>query len=183
MDLIQNREIKMTSEEADLQIVCFFFIKGNFMNLFRNHYWLWHVSITGRSSDVSSVPRKRRSRKWNTVVVVERESDRWLASILSLTCFGTYPFHRYQFLNFYYERIRTSGRFLPTCLRRRDTCHITRHFVRDSRAPEEILTARNLRYQRIFYSWFTVRETEIDRRSMRKDHARIKLRWRYGDFI
>lgn len=44
---------------------------------------------------------------------VERESDRWLASILKLTCFETHPFHRYQFLNFYYEHIRTLADFFP----------------------------------------------------------------------
>lgn len=84
-------------------------------------------------------------------LVVERESDRWLASISKLACFGTYPFHRVPVSEFLLWARTHLGRFLPTCLRRRDTCHITRHFVRDSRTPEEILTARNLRYQRIFW--------------------------------
>lgn len=76
------------------------------------------------------------------------ELDRWLASILKLTCFETYLFHRCQFLDFYYECIYL-GWFLPTCLRKRDMSHVTVCFVRDSRSLEEILTARNLRRGRI----------------------------------
>lgn len=86
-------------------------------------------------------------------------------------------FHRIPVSGFLLRDRIYFGRFLPTCLRRRDTCRITWRFVRGSRPPEEILTARNSRYTRkgSSVSIHVPYRDHVNRQSIRKDYA--KLLW------